>query len=150
MKKRFFAVLGVLFVLLSGCSSASETTFEYVTDVYAPSPMEKVTFDLPEQAKQVSVSDDRMSTTYAPASGDYEIQVSVIPAAEGKDAVRRVTDPQQEGDEQSEEKISHTCVMQDGTYYYCLVFRVKPELEDSYRQCIQDVISSFDLAQEEL
>lgn len=165
MKKRWLLGLALL-PLLSACSAP--VTWETVDDpavVTASAAVEEpylITFGVPEDVAQ-PVSGADGGKLYVQEHGEYEIYSEVLSASSRDEAIEMVS-----GFAPSELEIlelerfglpeyrfawvsasdegnyvSQASVVEDGNYFYTLIFSVREEAGDQYDDCAQAVFASF-------
>ena len=165
--KRCACVLAVLTALavLAGCS-APVTVWETVDDevVEASGPLEEpyiITFGVPRDVSEPVTDGGR--SLYVQEDGDYEILSDVFTAPNRDEAIRAVSgyepsaltvleterfglpEYQFSWVSTSDEGtfVSQAALVEDGSYYYALVFSVREELGNQYDDCAEAVFSSF-------
>lgn len=165
MKKRVWLTGICVALLLSACSTPVQ--WETVDDesVAASSPAEEpyvITFGVPEDVEPEPMQEGNCSL-YVQEDGDYEILSDVIVAPNLDEALRAVSGF---GEEELEplrterfglpeyrfawasssdegEYLSEAALVEDGNYYYALIFSVREEAGNAYDDCAQSVFSSF-------
>lgn len=166
--KKSCALVGLcLAAILCGCQA--ETQWETVDDdVVSVSAEVKepyvITFGVPNDSSAAPLSEENRSL-YVQENGDYEILSDVISAYSLDDAVRQVsgfgadevnllktkrfglpeyrfawTASSDEGD-----YVSRASLVEDGEYYYALVFSVREGMGTAYDDCAEAVFASFGL-----
>lgn len=165
MKKLMVGFVIMLALLCTGCRA--EVEWETVSDdaALASAPLEEpyiITFGVPDDATMDPLS-ERNCSLYTHESGDYEILSDVISAYTLDAALRELTG-YGEGEidyiettrfglpsyqfawaASSDEGmyVSRATMVQDGGYYYALVFSVREGLGTAYDDCAEAVFSSF-------
>ena len=168
MKKTWVCIiLSVLAVLL--CSCRAEVQWETVDDeaVLTSAPVEEpyvITFGVPEDAELEPLTSGSRSL-YTQKDGDYEIFSDVIVAPDLDEALRAVSGfGENELDVLRMERfglpeyrfawasvsdegnyVSQASLVEDGGYYYALIFSVREEAGTAYADCAEAVFSSFGL-----
>lgn len=165
MKLSVLFAAAVLAAACCGCAAA--TTWETVDDeiIEASGPAEEpyiITFGIPSDVEVEPLTDGTRSL-YVQEDGDYEILSDVLTAANHEEAIELVSGfapdeldvvettrfglPQyrfawvSESDEGS--YVSQAAVVEDGSYYYALVFSAREEVGNTYDECAEAVFSSF-------
>jgi len=166
--KKVVAVLTILTLFLSGCRA--EPQWETVSDEVPAQPVTAqepcvIQFGVPSDAEKQFQTESRDRSVYVQENGDYEIVSDVITAGSLDDAVRQVSgfspddlelvqttrfglpEVQFAWSSESDEGgyVSRASLVEDGDYYYALIFSVREGLGDKYRDCAQAVFSSFGL-----
>lgn len=153
-------------LLLAGCSAAP-AAWETVDDeiVEASGPLEEpyiITFGVPTDVDDPPVTDGSRCL-YVQKDGDYEILSDVFTARNCGEAIRQLSGfeaaeldvleterfglPEyrfawaSESDEGT--FVSQAALVEDGSYYYALVFSVREGLGGQYADCAEAVFSSF-------
>ena len=164
MKYRWLLALALV-PLLSGCSAP--VTWETVDDptATAPAAVEQpylTTFGVPDDVAQ-PVSGVDGGNLYVQEDGDYEIYSEVLTASDKEAAIRMVSgfdaadldiveterfglpeyrfawvSASDEGN-----YVSQASVVEDGSYFYTLIFSVREEAGNQYADCAQAVFASF-------
>lgn len=172
MKISVILASAVLAVVCCGCASA--TTWETVDDeiIAASGPAEEpyvITFGVPSDVDANPLTDGNRSL-YVQEDGDYEILSDVVTAPNADDAIRQVSGfeageldvvettrfglPEyrfawvSESDEGA--YVSQAAVVEDGSYYYALVFSVREEAGNAYDESAEAVFDSFGIYGNEL
>lgn len=168
MKKRnVWALALCAAALLAGCRA--EVQWETVDDevVAASGPAEApyvITFGVPEDADQAPLSEEGRRL-YVQTDGDYEILSDVVTAPNLDEALRQVSGfgrdeievvearrfglPEyrfawaSESDEGS--YLSQATLIEDGSYFYALIFSVREEESRDYADCAEAVFASLGL-----
>lgn len=149
------------------CGCASVTTWETVDDeiVEASGPAEEpyvITFGVPEDVSLDPLSEGSRSL-YVQKDGDYEILSDVVTAPNASRAIEAVSGfdageldvvettrfglPEYRfawvaaSDEGN--YVSQASVVEDGSYYYALVFSVREEAGNAYEDCAEEVFATF-------
>lgn len=173
MKLSLFVAAAALAALLCGCASEA-TTWETVDDtiVEASGPAEEpyiITFGIPEDVGIEPLHEGNRNL-YSHKEDQYEILSDVVTAPNADDAIRQVSGfdaedldvvettrfglPEyrfawvSESDEGS--YVSQAAVVEDGSYYYALVFSVREEAGNAYDSCAEEVFSSFGIFANEM
>lgn len=172
LKKWCIVLCAGLLALL--CACRAEPQWETVDDevVLEVSAMEPrplwISFGVPQDAVQQTLSDAE-SRLYVQKTGDYEIQSNVIAASSLDHALRQVSGfgegelavlettrfglPEyQFGWYSTSDEgnfVSRASMVQDGGYYYALVFSVREGLGTTYDDCADAVFASFGLNADE-
>ena len=173
MKISLFVAAAALTALLCGCA-AETTTWETVDDtiVEASAPAEEpyiITFGVPEGVGIEPIHEGNRNL-YLHEDGAYEILSDVVTAPNADDAIRQVsgfdagdldvvettrfglpeyrfawTSASDEGT-----YVSQAAVVEDGSYYYVLVFSAREEVGNAYDNCAEAVFDSFGIYGNEL
>ena len=160
-------ILAAAVLAAACCGCAATTTWETVDDeiVEASGPAEEpyiITFGVPSDVDAMPLTDGNRSL-YVQEDGDYEILSDVVTAPNHLAAIEQVSGfaaeeldvlettrfglPEyrfawvSESDEGS--YVSQAAVVEDGSYYYALVFSVREEAGNAYQDCAEAVFSSF-------
>lgn len=160
-------ILASLVLAAVCCGCASTTTWETVDDeiVAASGPAEEpyiITFGVPEDVNLEPLSEGSRNL-YVQKDGDYEILSDVVTAPNADEAICQVSGfdaedldvmettrfglPEyrfawvSESDEGS--YVSQAAVVEDGSYYYVLVFSAREEAGNTYDSCAESVFASF-------
>lgn len=166
MKKICLLLAGLL--LLCGCQA--EPQWETVDDDVAAvsAPVQEpcaITFGVPTDATEELRSEEADRSIYVQDAGDYEIISDVIEASDLDSAVRQVSgfetknldlvetsrfglpEYQFAWTSESDEgrRISRASLVEDGSYYYALIFSVREGAGTTYDDCAEAVFSSFGL-----
>jgi len=167
---RKIGVLVLLFSLGAAlCACRAEPDWETVDDpavpVMAPASAPYIiTYGVPNDATEEPLSEKNRSL-YVGQNGDYEILSEVITAATLDDALRQVSGFGEDELEIVEttrfglpdyrfawssvsdegEYVSEASLVEDGDYYYALVFSVRQGLGGQYDECAASVFASFGL-----
>lgn len=165
MKKRWLMGLALL-PLLSACSAP--VTWETVDDpavVTVSAAQEEpylITFGVPEDVVQ-PVSGEAGGNLYLQENGDYEIYSEVLTASDKEAAIRMVSGFEAEDLDIVETErfglpeyrfawvsasdegnfVSQASVVEDGDYFYTLIFSVREEAGNQYADCAEAVFASF-------
>lgn len=166
MRKVLLPVL-LLGVLLCGCRVEPdwETVDDNIVQVAAAEePPYIITYGIPDDATMDPLS-ARNRSLYVSENGDYEILSDVITAASLDDALRQVSGfgeaelsvletsrfglPEYRfgwaSSSDEGEFVSQASLVEDGNYYYALVFSVRQGLGKKYDDCAREVFASFGL-----
>jgi len=166
-KKVSVLLLLVLIATLWGCRS--DTVWETVDDgvLYASAPIEEpyiITYGIPNDASMDPLS-VRNRSLYVGKDGEYEILSDVITAANLDEALRQVSGFGEDeldvlettrfglpeyrfawaSSSDEGELVSQASLVEDGGYYYALVFTVRQGLGSKYDDCAEAVFASFGL-----
>lgn len=166
----FLALSAVMILTLAGCSRRSQQVFEYVEDipVFSAAPGE-IQFDCPEDAALLCSASEQVGALYQQADGDYEITTNILQANGIRDVVQWLSgfpadqvqwqvvgSPEApnyqfswKSSDGESELIHRASVICEDNNYYALVFSTKQELEEEYKNCAQEVISSFSVTGKE-
>ncbi len=165
--RRCFPIVLILAFLLCGCRAEPdwETVDDAAVQVSAPAePPYVITYSIPADASMEPLS-ARNCGLYVGEGGEYEIMSDVISASSLDDALRQVSgfgldeldvietsrfglpeyrfawsSASDEG-----EFVSEASLVQDGGYYYALVFSTRQGLNGKYDECAEAVFASFGL-----
>ncbi len=166
MKISVILAAAVLAAACCGCASDA-VTWETVDDeiVEASGPAEEpyiITFGVPSDVDANPLTDGSRSL-YVQEDGDYEILSDVVTAPNHDAAIEQVSGfPADELDvlettrfglpeyrfawvSESDEGsyVSQAAVVEDGNYYYTLVFSAREEVGNAYDSCAEEVFASF-------
>lgn len=166
MKLSVMLAAAALAAICCGCA-ADTVTWETVDDeiVAASGPAEEpyvITFGVPSDVDANPLTDGHRSL-YVQEDGDYEILSDVLTAPNHLAAIEEVSGfsadeldvmettrfglPQYRfawvsaSDEGT--YVSQAAVVEDGSYYYALVFSAREEVGDTYNACAEAVFESF-------
>lgn len=159
-------------LLLTGCRA--EPQWEYVTDepievVQVLQEPYKLTYAVPEDAVLGVFSSDETGKVYFQRDGDYEITSRTLQADSAESVIRQVsgfdagelvvlelsrgTVPEYRFAWSSQTEygsvVSQASVLEDGGYYYALVFSVKEDCKLDYEDCAKAVFASLGLHADE-
>lgn len=158
-------LIPALAVALSGCSAP--VTWETVEDptITVSAAVEQpylITFGVPEDTLQ-PVSGEDGGKLYVQQNGDYEIYSEVLTASDRDTAIRMVSGFDAEDLDIVETErfglpeyrfawvsasdegnfVSQASVVEDGDYFYTLIFSVREDAGNQYDDCAQAVFASF-------
>ncbi len=165
--RRCFPIVLILTLLLCGCRAEPdwETVDDAAVQVSATvEPPYIITYGVPADASMEPLS-ARNRGLYVGEGGEYEIMSDVISAASLDDALRQISgfgldeldvietsrfglpeyrfawsSASDEG-----EYVSEASLVQDGGYYYALIFSTRQGLSGKYDDCAEEVFASFGL-----
>ena len=166
MKLSVMLAAAALAAVCCGCA-ADTVTWETVDDeiVAASGPAEEpyvITFGVPEGVSLDPISQGNRSL-YVQKDGDYEILSDVVTAPNADRAIEQVSGFSAEDLDVLETTrfglpayrfawvsasdegtyVSQAAVVEDGSYYYALVFSAREEVGDAYADCAEAVFASF-------
>ncbi len=172
MKKSCGLIGLCLAALLCGCRA--EVQWETVDDevVAASGPAEEpyiITFGVPDDASLEPLSEEHRNL-YVQEDGAYEILSDVITAPNLDEALRAVSGFGADELEVLETRrfglpeyrfawasasdegnyVSQASLVEDGSYYYALIFSVREEMGSAYEGCAEAVFSSFGIYGDEM